>query len=86
MDVLCCLVAISPPTTLDDLPGELSVKLSAANTFHHSEVFKIVMCLKKGISSKKFDEYAPNAPEITWVAPTKIQDDLGCSIVPRGDD
>lgn len=44
------------------------------------------MCLEKCISREKFNENASNAPNITGITPTKVEDDLWCSIMSGGYD
>ena len=43
------------------------------------------MCLKKSISCEKLHKYTTDAPDVTWVSPTKIEDDFGCTVMPSRD-
>lgn len=42
------------------------------------------MGLEKGVTREEFHEDAPNTPDITRETPAQIQDDLGCPVMPRG--
>lgn len=44
------------------------------------------MGLEESITSKEFDEDAANAPNIAWVAPSQVQYDLRCPVVPCRND
>jgi hypothetical protein len=48
-------------------------------------VFKIVMCLKEGISGEELHQDTSNTPDITREAPAEIQDDFGSPVVASGD-
>ena len=39
------------------------------------------MGLEKSISSEEFDQYATNTPDITWIAPPKVEDNFRSSIM-----
>ena len=47
-------------------------------------MLKIVMCLEQCVPSEELNEDATNAPDVTGVAPAKVQDDFRRSIVSSG--
>jgi len=46
-------------------------------------MLEIVVCLEQSVPGKELDEDTSYAPNIARKAPPKIQDDLGCSVMPR---
>lgn len=40
------------------------------------------MRLEESIASEELDQDASNAPDIAWIAPSKIKYNLRCSVVP----
>ena len=59
------------------------VDLAIAHTFHHCQMLEVVVRLEKSVTGEKLDEDATNAPYVTCIAPTQVEDDLWCSVVPR---
>ena len=44
------------------------------------------MRLEESITSEELDEDAANAPNIAWIAPSQVEYDLRCSVVPCRND
>lgn len=84
-DLLRCrvLVATSPNP---NLLNHLLFDLVPAHGFHHRQVLEIVMCLEQGVTREELDKNASNTPNIARITPAQVQDDFGCSVMPRGYD
>ena len=81
-----CLVAVVVPTRALHLPDQLLLDPATAHALHHREMLEIVMRLKESITSVEFDEDAANAPNVAWIAPSQIEYDLRCPVVPCRND
>lgn len=68
---------------LVDLLDDFSINLATTHGFHHSQVLEVIVRLEQGVAGEKLDQDAPNAPNVTWVAPTEIENDLRCTVVTR---
>lgn len=44
------------------------------------------MRLEESITREELDEDAANAPDIAWIAPSQVEYDLRCSVVPCRND
>ena len=44
-------------------------------------MLEVVVCLEKSISSEEFYQYAANTPDITWIAPPEVKDNLRSPIM-----
>jgi hypothetical protein len=45
-------------------------------------MLKVIMRLEQCIPGEELHKDAPNTPDITSVAPAKVEDDLWCPIMP----
>lgn len=45
-------------------------------------MLKVVVRLEESVTSEELDEDAANAPDIAWIAPSQVQYNLWCSVVP----
>jgi len=45
-------------------------------------MLKVIVCLKQCIPSEELNKDAPDTPNITSIAPAKVEDDLWCPIMP----
>ena len=68
---------------LHDLTNDLRLDLAVAHCFHHGEMLEVVMRLEESVASEKLYQDASYAPDVAWVAPAKLQDDLGGAVVSR---
>ena len=84
-DLLGCGIAAMASCTRGDLADELRLDLGIADTFHHGEMLEVVVGLKQGVSGKEFHQYTTDTPNITWIAPSKSNDNFWCAIMPGGD-
>lgn len=78
---LVCSVGVAPPAIRRYLLNKLGVNLSAADWLHHCQMLEVVVRLEESVSSEEFDEDAPYAPNIAGKAPSKLQDDLGSTVM-----
>ena len=78
---LRCRIAVAPSCATDYLPDDLLIKFTAADALHHGKVLEIVVSLEQGVSSKELDQDAANTPNIAGEAPSKVQDNLGRSVM-----
>ena len=53
-----------------DSSYKLRVNFATTYTLHHCQMFEIIMRLEKSIASKELDKDAPNAPNVTRIAPS----------------
>lgn len=58
----------------------------ANNTFHHSQMFQVIMGLEECIASVEFHENTPNTPDVAREAPSHVQDDFRGPVMPGGND
>lgn len=80
------LVPVVVSTSALDLPDQLRLNLATAYALHHCKMLEVVVRLEKSIPSEELDKDAADAPNITWIAPTKVKYDLWCSVMPCRDD
>jgi len=48
---------------------------------HHRQMLEIIMRLEQCITSEELHQNATNAPDITWEAPAKVENDLRSSVM-----
>lgn len=77
-----CVGTASPGT---NGPDQLCVNFPVADSFHHGQVFEVVVRLEEGISRKEFHNNAPYAPNIAGETPSELQYDLRGSVMPSRD-
>ena len=78
-------VAVGTSSTRSNLLHELWIDLAIADRLHHGQMLEVVMRLEEGIACEEFNKNASYAPDVTGEAPTKLKDDLRCSVVSRRD-
>lgn len=84
IDLLCSLIAIASPPSIHDLPYKFGVDFHATHRLHHGQMFEVVMCLKESVTGEELYQDTADAPYVARVAPSKIEDDFGRSVVPGG--
>ena len=72
-------IATSPRGNLLD---QLGVDLAIADSLHHGQMLEIIVCLKQGISSKEFNNYASYAPDIARKTPAELEDNFWSPVMP----
>lgn len=70
-----------PTSLISNFVDYRSVDIQATNRFHHRQVLEIVMGLEQSIAGVEFHKDAADAPDVTREAPSKIEDDLRCSVM-----
>lgn len=80
------LVPAVVPTCALDLSDQLWLNPATAYALHHCEMLEVVMRLEECVTCEELDEDASNAPYIARIAPSKVEYDLRCSVVPGRND
>jgi hypothetical protein len=66
---------------LVDRSHNISINLATADGLHHCEMFEVVVSLEQGVASEELDKNASYTPNVARETPTKVQDNLWCSVV-----
>lgn len=74
------------PIRFRDRFDHVSVDSCANNGLHHGKMFQVVMGLEESITGEEFHQNAPDAPDVAWITPPEIENDLWSPIVSRGYD
>jgi hypothetical protein len=76
----CCRVLVAA-TARGDLANKCLVNGSIAHGFHHCQMLQVIVRLEQGIAGEELDENATDAPDVAREAPSKVEDDLGSTVV-----
>jgi hypothetical protein len=83
---LRCSRVLVTATARGDLANECLVDGSVADGFHHCQMLQVIVRLEQGIAGEELDENAAYAPDVAREAPSKVEDDLGSTVVSGRDD
>jgi len=72
---------VTPGSTLHNLSDKSRVDLGPNDSFHHCEMFKVVMCLEEGVSGEELNQDTTNTPNITRETPSQVEYNFGGAIM-----
>lgn len=79
-DLRCSRVLVAA-TARGDLTDKCFINRGIAHGFHHRQMLQVIVRLEQGIAGEELDKNTTYAPDVAREAPSKVEYDLGGTVV-----